>query len=599
VNNQLDRTYNYNTHLNFYDNNNDELYEIILWCINNKSFNTIFIHHSEQLIFFFNTYVYNLYKVRDNIFSNDNNKFGINSKDILDKINKYIEDLKSNNDVLIGGQIIIPQNNDNTAPVELYLLQAIVSNIADCEEILSKLELIPNTHDNLTHLINGIGNNHIVLSGGGKDDIPFEVENSLLSSFKDDNDIDIPLPERPEKYDPNKHKKPKEDDINMEKKINIFNFHLRYPSWHSYLLLTIYKILHFNNKIKQVLSLIINDIKNNNYNKIFSIYYVEILIYYKSFIHFYEKYKILKVELNKYTQKLDIIKKIDSINLTTIVDNITTILNKIASNHYMDFYFNNKDLTYINYYNLPNIIEIHKTKYLYIDCNINHLKINFEDFDNFKIFPVNMAIQLDNVINDINIEKIPYDDLLPEEYRNLDIEIIEVIINWNKWINVKEDIYKYNIDKNTTWYITKSENNFKFWYKKVNDEWTEYILYNNLEEIYGGALPSIPGEGIIGLLSIGNNNIYLNEYNNELFNIKYIENTDFGNLENEIPRVIHSSLDEFNKNKLNLESASIMASFVNQSNQLKAFDYYLGKELNGLSNKIEKGIERGGHTRSL
>lgn len=56
---------------------------------------------------------------------------------------------------------------------------------------------------------------------------------------------------------------------------------------------------------------------------------------------------------------------------------------------------------------------------------------------------------------------------------------------------------------------------------------------------------------------------------------------------------VHSSLDEFNKNKLNLESASIMASFVNQSNQLKAFDYYLGKELNGLSDKIEKGIEKG------
>jgi len=56
---------------------------------------------------------------------------------------------------------------------------------------------------------------------------------------------------------------------------------------------------------------------------------------------------------------------------------------------------------------------------------------------------------------------------------------------------------------------------------------------------------------------------------------------------------VHSSLEEFNKNKLNLESASIMASFVNQSNQLKAFDYYLGKELNGLSGKIEKGIEKG------
>lgn len=56
---------------------------------------------------------------------------------------------------------------------------------------------------------------------------------------------------------------------------------------------------------------------------------------------------------------------------------------------------------------------------------------------------------------------------------------------------------------------------------------------------------------------------------------------------------VHSSLEDFNKSKFNLENAAIMASFVNQSNQLKAFDYYVAKELNGLSGKIEKGIEKG------
>lgn len=57
--------------------------------------------------------------------------------------------------------------------------------------------------------------------------------------------------------------------------------------------------------------------------------------------------------------------------------------------------------------------------------------------------------------------------------------------------------------------------------------------------------------------------------------------------------IVHTSVEEFNKKKLGIESAAIMASFTNQSHQLQAFDYYLGRELNGISDKIEKGIERG------
>jgi len=57
--------------------------------------------------------------------------------------------------------------------------------------------------------------------------------------------------------------------------------------------------------------------------------------------------------------------------------------------------------------------------------------------------------------------------------------------------------------------------------------------------------------------------------------------------------IVHKSVEDFQKNKMSLENASIMASFVNQANQLQAFDNYLGKELNGLSGKIEKGIEKG------
>lgn len=57
--------------------------------------------------------------------------------------------------------------------------------------------------------------------------------------------------------------------------------------------------------------------------------------------------------------------------------------------------------------------------------------------------------------------------------------------------------------------------------------------------------------------------------------------------------IVHKSVDDFINSKPELIKASIMASFTNQSNQLKAFDYYLGRELNGLSSKIEKGIEKG------
>jgi len=57
--------------------------------------------------------------------------------------------------------------------------------------------------------------------------------------------------------------------------------------------------------------------------------------------------------------------------------------------------------------------------------------------------------------------------------------------------------------------------------------------------------------------------------------------------------IVHKSVEDFQKNKMSLENASIMSSFLNQANQLKAFDNYLGKELNGLSTKIEKGIEKG------
>lgn len=57
--------------------------------------------------------------------------------------------------------------------------------------------------------------------------------------------------------------------------------------------------------------------------------------------------------------------------------------------------------------------------------------------------------------------------------------------------------------------------------------------------------------------------------------------------------IVHSSFDTFNKSKLDLENASIMASFANQRMQLQAFDLHLSREFSGISEKIEKGIEKG------
>lgn len=57
--------------------------------------------------------------------------------------------------------------------------------------------------------------------------------------------------------------------------------------------------------------------------------------------------------------------------------------------------------------------------------------------------------------------------------------------------------------------------------------------------------------------------------------------------------IVHSSFDTFNKSKLDLENASIMASFANQRMQLQSFDLHLSREFSGISEKIEKGIEKG------
>lgn len=57
--------------------------------------------------------------------------------------------------------------------------------------------------------------------------------------------------------------------------------------------------------------------------------------------------------------------------------------------------------------------------------------------------------------------------------------------------------------------------------------------------------------------------------------------------------IVHKSLDDFERSRLAIQNASIMASFGSQSRQLEMFDYYLGKELRGISGKIEKGIEKG------
>jgi hypothetical protein len=57
--------------------------------------------------------------------------------------------------------------------------------------------------------------------------------------------------------------------------------------------------------------------------------------------------------------------------------------------------------------------------------------------------------------------------------------------------------------------------------------------------------------------------------------------------------IVHKSLEDFKNSKIAIQNASIMASFGNQNRQLQMFDYYLSRELSGISNKIEKGIENG------
>ena len=57
--------------------------------------------------------------------------------------------------------------------------------------------------------------------------------------------------------------------------------------------------------------------------------------------------------------------------------------------------------------------------------------------------------------------------------------------------------------------------------------------------------------------------------------------------------IVHKDTNELMQSKPAIMRASIMASLANQSNQLKAFDYYLGKELKGLPDKVEKSIEKG------
>jgi len=57
--------------------------------------------------------------------------------------------------------------------------------------------------------------------------------------------------------------------------------------------------------------------------------------------------------------------------------------------------------------------------------------------------------------------------------------------------------------------------------------------------------------------------------------------------------IVHKDTNELMQSKPAIMRASIMASLTNQSNQLKAFDYYLGKELKGLPDKVEKSIEKG------
>lgn len=56
---------------------------------------------------------------------------------------------------------------------------------------------------------------------------------------------------------------------------------------------------------------------------------------------------------------------------------------------------------------------------------------------------------------------------------------------------------------------------------------------------------------------------------------------------------VHKSLEDFQKSRLSIQNASIMASFASHNRKLEMFDYYLGKELRGISSTIEKGIEKG------
>jgi len=57
--------------------------------------------------------------------------------------------------------------------------------------------------------------------------------------------------------------------------------------------------------------------------------------------------------------------------------------------------------------------------------------------------------------------------------------------------------------------------------------------------------------------------------------------------------IVHKSLEDFTATKNDIENAAIMASFANQKDQLHRFDFYLSRELNGLSGRIEAGLERG------
>jgi len=56
---------------------------------------------------------------------------------------------------------------------------------------------------------------------------------------------------------------------------------------------------------------------------------------------------------------------------------------------------------------------------------------------------------------------------------------------------------------------------------------------------------------------------------------------------------VHRSMEDYQQSKLALQKASIMASFTTQNAKIQIFDHYLAKELHGVSDKIEKGIEKG------